>query len=44
MYDLVDYASYTAADLDEWMAEESDAFLAGRASPGPARIWRSPER
>jgi hypothetical protein len=33
MYDTVNYqASYTAADLDEWMAEESDAFLAGRAS------------
>jgi hypothetical protein len=44
MYDTVNYASYTAADLDEWMAEESDAFLAGRASPGRTRIWRSPGR
>jgi hypothetical protein len=42
MYDTVNYASYTAADLDKWMAEESDAFLAGRASPGRTRIWRSP--
>jgi len=40
MYDTVDYASYTVADLDEWMAEESDAFLAGRASPGRTDIWR----
>ena len=40
MYDTVNYASYTMADLDEWMAEESDAFLAGRASPGRTRIWR----
>jgi hypothetical protein len=40
MYDTVDYASYTVADLDEWMAEESDAFLAGQASPGRTRIWR----
>jgi hypothetical protein len=40
MYDAVNYASYTGADLDEWMAEESDAFLAGRASPGRTRIWR----
>jgi hypothetical protein len=45
MYDTVNYqVSYTAADLDEWMAEESDAFLAGRTSPGRARTWRSPER
>jgi hypothetical protein len=40
LYETVDYASYTVADLDEWMAEESDAFLAGRASPGRTRIWR----
>lgn len=40
MYDAVDYASYTVADLDEWMAEETGAFLAGRASPGRTRIWR----
>jgi len=40
MYDTVNYASYTVADLDEWMAEESDAFLAGRASPGRTRVWR----
>jgi hypothetical protein len=40
IYDTVDHASYTVADLDEWMAEESDAFLAGRASPGRTRIWR----
>jgi hypothetical protein len=26
MYDTVNCASYTAADLDEWMAEETDAF------------------
>jgi hypothetical protein len=40
MYDTVNYASYTVADLDEWMAEETDAFLAGRASPGRTSIWR----
>ncbi len=40
MYDTAGYASYTVADLDEWMAEESDAFLADRASPGRTRIWR----
>jgi hypothetical protein len=40
MYETVDFSSYTVADLDEWMAEESDAFLAGRASPGRTRIWR----
>ena len=40
MYDTVKYASYTTADLDEWMAEETDALLAGRASPGRTRIWR----
>jgi len=43
MYDTVNYqTSYTAADLDEWMADESGALLAGRASPGRTRIWRSP--
>ena len=42
MYETVNYASYTAADLDEWMSEESDAFLAGLASPGRTRVWRSP--
>jgi len=41
MYDTVNYGSYTVADLDGWMAEETDAFLAGRASPGRTRIWRS---
>ena len=40
MYDTVNYGSYTVADLDEWMAEETGAFLAGRASPGRTRIWR----
>jgi hypothetical protein len=40
MYDTVNYASYTVADLDGWMAEESDAFLADRASPGRTRLWR----
>jgi hypothetical protein len=40
MYDTVNYSSCTVADLDEWMAEEADAFLAGRASPGRTRIWR----
>jgi hypothetical protein len=40
MYDTVNYASCTVADLDEWMAEETDAFLAGRASPGRTRNWR----
>jgi hypothetical protein len=39
MYDTVNYSSCTVADLDEWMAEESDAFLAGRESPGRTRIW-----
>ena len=43
MYDTVNFASYTVADLDGWMAEESDAFLAGRASPGRTRIWRASE-
>lgn len=42
MYDTVNYSSYTVADLDEWMAEEADAFLAGQASPGRTRIWRRP--
>ena len=41
MYGTVNYwGSYTVADLNEWMAEETDAFLAGRASPGRTRIWR----
>lgn len=40
MYNTVDYSSYTVADLDEWMAEESDAFLTGRVSPGRTRVWR----
>jgi hypothetical protein len=40
MYGTVNYASYTVADLDEWMAEETGAFLAGWASPGRTRIWR----
>ena len=40
MHDTVNYASYTVADLDEWMAEESDAFLVGRASPGRTCMWR----
>ena len=43
MYDTVNYASYTVADLDERMAEETDAFLPGRASPGRTRIWRPGE-
>jgi len=28
MYDTANYSTCTVADLDEWMAEESDAFLA----------------
>jgi hypothetical protein len=41
MYDTVDYyPTYTATDLDAWMTEEADAFLAGRTSPGRTRIWR----
>jgi hypothetical protein len=40
MYDAVGYSPYTVADLDEWMAEESDAFIAGRASPGRTSVWR----
>lgn len=40
MYDTVNYSSYTVADLDEWMAEEADAYLDGRTSPGRTRIWR----
>ena len=30
MYDTVGYSAYTKADLDEWMAEETGAFLSGR--------------
>jgi hypothetical protein len=30
----------SVAHLDEWMADETDAFLAGRASPGRTHIWR----
>ena len=40
MYNTVNYASYTVADLDQWMAEETGAFVAGRASPGRTRVWR----
>jgi hypothetical protein len=38
--ETVNYASYTVAHLDEWMADETDAFLVGRASPGRTHIWR----
>lgn len=43
MYDTADYADYGAGDLDRWTAEEADAFLAGRPSPGRTSVWRTPQ-
>lgn len=40
MYDIAEYVGYTEQQLDGWTAEEAEAFLAGRPSPGRAD-WRA---
>lgn len=40
MYDIAEYVGYTEEQLDGWTAEEAEAFLAGRPSPGRAD-WRA---
>lgn len=42
MWDGADYAGFSVAELEDWTAQEADAFLAGRPSPGSADVWRSP--
>ncbi len=42
MYDTLDHSDYTAKDLDRWTAEEADAFIEGRPSPGRTGVWRTP--
>jgi hypothetical protein len=43
MYDTADYSDYGAGDLDRWTAEEADAFLEGKPSPGRTEVWRPPQ-
>ncbi|WP_432885511.1 hypothetical protein ACQPYH_01610 [Kribbella sp. CA-245084] len=42
MYDTVDYSDDGTEDLDRWTAEEVDAYLEGRRSPGRTTVWRTP--
>lgn len=42
MYDTLDYADYSEADLARWALDETDAFLNGRPSPGHTDVWRDP--
>ncbi|MGW6197133.1 hypothetical protein ACWF0M_13385 [Kribbella sp. NPDC055110] len=42
MYDTADYSDYGTDDLDRWAAEEAEAFLEGRPSPGRTTVWRTP--
>lgn len=44
MYDTLDYANYSEADLARWALDEADAFLSGRPSPGHTDVWRDPGR
>ena len=39
-YDDVEYLGYQEHELDEWMRQEAEAFLAGRPSPGPPPAWQ----
>jgi hypothetical protein len=41
MYDTVEYSDYGVDDLDRWSADEANAFLEGRPSPGPNDDWRT---
>lgn len=39
-YDDVECLGYGEDELDEWMRQEAEAFLAGRPSPGPPPAWQ----
>lgn len=40
MYEVADYVGYAEEELERWIAEEAEAFLAGRPSPGSGN-WRA---
>lgn len=43
MYDTADYSDYGPEDLDRFTAEEADAFIERRPSPGRTAVWRTPQ-